>query len=188
MGKMPEALRLQQNLLNYAPLRECDINEAAALLEQQHVRIIGLDLESLRLHREAAELRLQLGQMTQQWKSQCGIAKQANAQLEAYLEASNPALPLPDAQIDAVAERMPSGLQGFLKEWGYRQFARKILALRAMPTWEPEFDCMTPKQEELTLQFCQEIAGERGKPGRAPDPVRLLEMAEALYKAERESQ
>lgn len=94
--------------------------------------------------------------------------------------------PLTDEQIDAVAESMPGGLAGFLKGWGWRQFAREILTLRRMPDWEPQFDCMTPKQEELALQFCQEIAGPRGKRGSPPDPVRLLEMAEALYKAERE--
>lgn len=96
------------------------------------------------------------------------------------------AVPLTDGQIDAVAENMPGGLAGFLKGWGWRQFAREILTLRRMPDWEPQFDCMTPKQEELALQFCQEIAGPRGKRGSPPDPVRLLEMAEALYKAERE--
>ncbi|RYF50424.1 MAG: hypothetical protein EOO27_31795 [Comamonadaceae bacterium] len=99
-----------------------------------------------------------------------------------------PALvPLTDEQIDRVAEAMPEGLSGFLKSWGYRQFAREILALRAMPTWEPEFDCMTPGQEDLVMQFCQEIAGKRGAKGSPPDPVRLLEMAEALYKSEREA-
>ncbi|MDH2234488.1 hypothetical protein N5K37_31715 [Delftia tsuruhatensis] len=99
------------------------------------------------------------------------------------LEARKP-LPLSDEQIDAIADGMPGGLGGFLKTWGWRQFARKILDLRAPPTWEPGFDCMVPGQEELVMQFCLEIAGPRGQPGRNPDPVRLLEMAEALYKAE----
>lgn len=93
-------------------------------------------------------------------------------------------LPLSDEQIDAIADGMPGGLGGFLKTWGWRQFARKILDLRAPPTWEPGFDCMVPGQEELAMEFCLEIAGPRGQPGRNPDPVRLLEMAEALYKAE----
>ena len=53
------------------------------------------------------------------------------------------------------------------------------------PKWEPQFDAMTPRQEELAFQFCQEIAGRRGEAGRAPDPVRLLEMAQELYEAER---
>lgn len=93
--------------------------------------------------------------------------------------------PLTDEQIDVVAEGMPGGIQGFLKSWGYRQFAREILNLRAMPDWEPQFDCMTPGQEELVIKFCQEIAGLKGQKGSPPDPVRLLEMAEALYRVER---
>lgn len=45
---------------------------------------------------------------------------------------------------------------------------------------------MSTRQEELAIQFCQEIAGRRGEPGSLPDPVRLLEMAQALYEAERQ--
>lgn len=36
--------------------------------------------------------------------------------------------PLTDEQIDAIAEGMPGGLDGFLKGWGWRQFARAIEA------------------------------------------------------------
>jgi hypothetical protein len=50
----------------------------------------------------------------------------------------------------------------------------------------PHFDAMSHKQEVLVQQFCAEIAGPKGQPGRLPDPVRLLEMAEALYLAELE--
>jgi hypothetical protein len=85
----------------------------------------------------------------------------------------------------AQVQAMPDGLRGFLKSWGYRQFTREILALRSMPTWEPQFDGMTPGQKELVRQYCQEIAGKRGVKGSPPDPVRLPEMAEALYKVER---
>ena len=106
-----------------------------------------------------------------------------NERLRAELEARKP-LPLSDEQIDAIADGMPGGLGGFLKTWGWRQFARKIIDLRAPPTWEPGFDFMVPGQEELAMQFCLEIAGQRGKKGSPPDPVRLMEMAEALYKAE----
>ena len=35
--------------------------------------------------------------------------------------------PLTDEQIDAIADAMPGGLEGFLKGWGWRQFARAIL-------------------------------------------------------------
>ena len=58
-------------------------------------------------------------------------------------------------------------------------------ALAKGEAWRPEFDAMTQRQEELAFQFCQEIAGRRGEAGRAPDPVRLLEMAQELYEAER---
>ena len=43
------------------------------------------------------------------------------------------------------------------------------------------------QQEELVMQFCHEIAGPRGEKGSPPDPVRLLEMAGALYEAERDA-
>ena len=58
-------------------------------------------------------------------------------------------------------------------------------ALAKSDAWRPEFDAMSPRQEELAIQFCQEIAGPRGAAGSPPDPVRLLEMAQALYEAER---
>lgn len=34
---------------------------------------------------------------------------------------------LTDNQIDRIAESMPGGLEGFLKGWGWRQFARAVL-------------------------------------------------------------
>lgn len=34
--------------------------------------------------------------------------------------------PLTDCEIDAIGENMPNGLQGFLTDWGWRQFARAI--------------------------------------------------------------
>lgn len=38
---------------------------------------------------------------------------------------------LTDAKIDAVFENLPGGVQGFLKTWGYRQFAREIARMAA---------------------------------------------------------
>lgn len=49
---------------------------------------------------------------------------------------------------------------------------------------KPQFDAMEPEQEALAIKFCMEISGEKGRPPSPPDPVRLLEMAEALYLAE----
>lgn len=41
-------------------------------------------------------------------------------------DASAAARCLDDAKIDAIAEQMPGGIDGFLKHWGWRQFARAI--------------------------------------------------------------
>lgn len=35
--------------------------------------------------------------------------------------------PLTDEQIDAIADAMPGGLDGFLRGWGWRQFARAVI-------------------------------------------------------------
>lgn len=59
--------------------------------------------------------------------------------------------------------------------------------MTAATQWEPQFDACSLEQERLARKFCLEIAGERGGPGVLPDPMRLLEMAEALYRAEREA-
>lgn len=36
---------------------------------------------------------------------------------------------LTDAQIDQIAHEMPGGLDGFLKGWGWRQYARAVEAM-----------------------------------------------------------
>ena len=64
---------------------------------------------------------------------------------------------------------------------------RTELAALKVEGWRPAFDAMSPRQEELAQQLCMEIAGRRGEPGSPPDPVRLLEMAQALYEAERDT-
>lgn len=50
--------------------------------------------------------------------------------------------------------------------------------------WIPQFEAISPTQESLALQFCAEISGNKGCSPLFPDPVRLLEMAQALYLAE----
>lgn len=52
--------------------------------------------------------------------------------------------------------------------------------------WKPMLEAISPKQERLAREFSAEIAGLRGRAPRLPDPVRLLEMAQALYEAERD--
>lgn len=41
--------------------------------------------------------------------------------------------PLTDECIDAIAESMPGGLDGFLNGWGWRQFARAVLEFAPQP-------------------------------------------------------
>ena len=64
-------------------------------------------------------------------------------------------------------------------------YVNEILESRCQqPKLEPQFDAMSIEQERLAVQFCAEISGRRGGKPSLPDPVRLLEMAEALYHAE----
>lgn len=76
--------------------------------------------------------------------------------------------------------------RGFITHGGLVGWWHPENAEPAAPAWKPEFDAMSPRQEQLVVQFCAEIAGPKGRAGSAPDPVRLLEMAQALYEAERE--
>ena len=57
-------------------------------------------------------------------------------------------------------------------------------AAKAIERLSAKFDAMVPEQERLAIEFCMEIAGRKGEKPSPPDPVRLLEMAEALYRAE----
>ena len=185
-----EAERIASLLKAYATTTDSDLLLLGETLLEAAELLTRLQVENERMR--SAERTLQrLGYQDrggQEWAPPIGQAPDFDLidslrSRIAELEARKP-LPLSDEQIDAIADGMPGGLGGFMKTWGWRQFARKILELRAPPTWEPQFDCMAPGQEELAIQFCAEIAGPRGKPGRNPDPVRLLEMAQALYKAE----
>lgn len=62
--------------------------------------------------------------------------------------------------------------------------ARALKAEAEVEALSVEFDAMSPEQERLVIEFCCQIAGRRGEPPCPPDPVRLLEMAEALWRAE----
>lgn len=85
-------------------------------------------------------------------------------------------------QAHAEACNVPAYVRAALKA-----LRKRLAAPQREATWQPEFDAVAPEQERLVLAFCEEIAGRRGEAGSLPDPVRLLEMAEALYEAERDS-
>lgn len=52
-------------------------------------------------------------------------------------EAQGMGVVLTDAQIDETFNQMPDGAAGFLKSWGYRQFARAVLAAQAKQGEQP---------------------------------------------------
>ena len=54
--------------------------------------------------------------------------------------------PLTDEEIDAIADAMPGGLEGFLKGWGWRQFARAVLAAAPQPPIVKE--CLTVERKQ----------------------------------------
>jgi len=125
------------------------------------------------------------------WKPPLGKAPDFNmldslraraASLEDQLIAQANRAVMAEQQVAALTQRLD--MANRLNTDARNQLAQQLPALRAMPAWEPTFDAMVPGQEELVMQFCLEIAGPKGKPGRLPDPVRLLEMAEALYQVE----
>ena len=66
---------------------------------------------------------------------------------------------LTDEQIDAIANGMPGGLDGFLKGWGWRQFARAVIDASGRD------EEALRERHEFVLGMCrdaQEVAARRG--------------------------
>lgn len=105
---------------------------------------------------------------------------------------------------DGMEYPQPQGEQepvGFVRQIDIEQIAKtpsdwgamsgRVMGFNTVPVYthpqpkrETQFDAISVDQERLAEQFCAEIAGPRGGKPSLPDPVRLLEMAEALYRAE----
>ena len=87
------------------------------------------------------------------------------------------------------AEELRVALAGELLANGETKLAEvyKLALTGIEAAFVPQFNCDYSQQEDLAIQFCMEIAGRKGEKGSLPDPVRLLEMAEALYHAERDA-
>src|SRR3546814_6046400 len=97
------------------------------------------------------------------------------------------ALPDPDAlhRLDGALGRLPDVLEeGAALSEVDAATSVEAAATPACAGREAQFDVTSPAQEALAIQFCEEIAGRQGERGSPPDPVRLLEMAHALYRAE----
>jgi chromosome segregation ATPase len=106
-----------------------------------------------------------------EWRSKAGELENENRRLKAELE-DQKAECATFRHGHRVASDNCVRLEGLLEE------ARK-------DAWEPKFEAIVHEQEQLAVKFSEEIAGKRGEKPSLPDPVRLLEMAEALYLAER---
>ncbi|PFH12910.1 hypothetical protein [Burkholderia sp. JKS000303] len=78
---------------------------------------------------------------------------------------------LTDEQITAVWNSMPGGFDGFLKSWGYIQFARALLALRwrEPPTFEAKH--ISLKQKGMKLILTLELDGVESSPRYAVTPI-----------------
>ena len=92
--------------------------------------------------------------------------------------------PLTDECIDAIAESMPGGLDGFLNGWGWRQFARAVLESAPQP---PEHYDQQALDLCLTCGWKTLIPGDcclncaRQKPPVVEQPPKLHPLPSDLY-------
>ena len=127
MNKQPKPLRLADLIERYnsgvhsQAIIE-DYCKAAAELRRLHAENQALNdalQYSMGCHREMSELavrqRARLDDMEVRLKAAVCIPPQAKQDQ------------LTNEQIDAIADAMPGGLEGFLNGWGWRQFARAVL-------------------------------------------------------------
>ena len=133
MNKQPEALRLADELEfhgrygyeaeDVAAKRRVKRNTESATelrrLVAENQALNDALQYSMGCHREMSELavrqRVRLDDMEVKLKAALCIPPQAKQDQ------------LTNEQIDAIADAMPGGLEGFLKGWGWRQFARAVL-------------------------------------------------------------
>lgn len=69
---------------------------------------------------------------------------------------------LTDEQIDAIFDLLPDGAQGFLKSWGYRQFARQLLSsAQARPSIDPDrlMDLVKAYTSEVAAGLARQLRG-----------------------------
>ena len=134
----PEALRISMHLRQRAQLsRPGNLDTLSASganeLERQHAELSTVQSEAKhwRTNHDNVVARLRI------FTQRPDIPKELADRLPWYRElvrlqaveaqALQQSTEITDAEIDRVAESMPGGLDGFLKAWGWRQFARAIL-------------------------------------------------------------
>ena len=55
------------------------------------------------------------------------VRKESGGWVQLYTHPQPKREPLTDEQVDAIADAMPGGLEGFMNGWGWRQFARAVI-------------------------------------------------------------
>lgn len=105
------------------------------------------------------------------------MAESRREEIEEALRALACTTSLTDAQIDKVFELMPDGPQGFLKNWGYRQFAHELLEAAASQARAPVQS--EPANHRLTLMVDAAMVEMQGiyPPLRRSECQRLITAA-----------
>lgn len=85
--------------------------------------IAQASIDSLSEHLDAAKVFLTKEGLLDYFPKATPVALYAQPSRECLQQSAE----ITDAEIDRIAESMPGGLDGFLKAWGWRQFARAIL-------------------------------------------------------------
>lgn len=61
--------------------------------------------------------------------------------------------PLSDHDISGIAGKMPGGINGFMKEWGWHQFARAIEEAHGIKITEPTTSAEDMHNRETNLEY-----------------------------------
>ena len=138
--QQPEALRLAHTLSGGKLIDDSTewadtLHAAAAELRSQHARIEELEAQLSAVCVDCGHFRYRGRRVG--FAAEYPMLKPeplyTEQQVRALLAATQPTAQgleadLTDAQIDEAFNQMPDGAAGFLKSWGYRQFARAVLA------------------------------------------------------------
>ena len=110
----PEGVEYPQAQVEREPVAFCHVGDVVVCDNDSLLRRLGVK-RSDKLYLHPQDLN-------------CKSKQALLATLWGYTKEQPKRPPLTDEQIDAIADAMPGGLDGFLRGWGWRQFARAVLA------------------------------------------------------------
>jgi len=109
----PEGVEYPQPQVEQEPVAFCHVGDVVVCDNDSLLRQLGVK-RSDKLYLHPQDLN-------------CKSKQALLATLWGYTKEQPKRPPLTDEQIDAIADAMPGGLEGFLKGWGWRQFARAVI-------------------------------------------------------------